>query len=272
MFLGPAWCSVFAAEGCPKPQSQAETHFVPLNDARSPIILNLQSATVGDVLTKLFAGRAGMTYSLSPDLAKVVLPPITIKDVPLQTALRAVLDCADLTFTESNGHYSITRRNTSQHLPTSEIRASQPAPTLGYSLFNKTRYEVASVLGKPEKIEYTHTPGHELWRYADKTVEFANCRVLRTTAPCLRVATGSKSGTTQYAPPPQRNTGSEWVSGLRDYLRLSAFSSPPAYRYGLVSYEYVSYSSIVSYSISPSISVSTPVMFNSHTGAPILWK
>lgn len=238
-------------------------------DSSGSISLELPETTLGEALRSLFALRPDIGFDMPDELASLTSPPTVLRDVLFESALRAILSRSECTATLSGDSYLIATRLPEPVIDTPrQPESKRKGNPVGYG---HSRYEVENAVGKPDRIEYKRTPGHELWHYPDFVVEFVNCRVSRISAPMtLAVSAGRQSS--RAPAPPQRNTGSEWVSGLRNYLNLLSSGLGPGL--SSTSYSYFSYSRTVTYSVSdpmPSIGA-RPVMFNSSTGAPILWQ
>ncbi len=233
-------------------------------EVQRPVSLDLPATTVQEAVSTLFAQRPDLHYDLLTEVGDLQSAPITLKDTPFESALRAVLSRVDATFSVRDGCYVIRAVEPTK---TEEAREGSAKPRR-VVLYGRSRYEVEQALGEPEKIEYKRTPGNELWRYPDRVVEFVNCRVWRVNEPdTLSVNAGR---TPPPAPRRDQNPGYGWVQGMRNYARILAASEPYDYAFSSISYSYFS-SSTISYSV-VSEPVSRPVMFNSQTGAPILWQ
>lgn len=144
------------------------------------VTLSLPAGTFKSALEALFKGRVKV-YSLAEGLADRPISAVSIKNVPFESALKAICSVVGSTWTFTDNNYLISSRPPeATKKPIPPIVESKPVetePTVTEPWFGMNRYAVKQILGAPNEIIYYLTPGHEDWHYDDRIISFENCKV-----------------------------------------------------------------------------------------------
>lgn len=190
---------------------------------RTTVTIDLPSAELGSVLDTLFAD-SDKTCVVDQTLEAIMLPKISIEDVPFDAALHSILSGVGLTFAVQDKVYVISQKpNPSPDKAATSLHSETKAST-SVKLLGMPRVAVKDALGKPDRIVYTRIAGCENWYYGDQVVKFQNCRVaalvdVEQSSPVVVGAARSIRG-----PSPWRTVPASFSSGGLGYRPNSSSS------------------------------------------------